>query len=386
MDQSTASGSSAVTASTEAEASPSTGDSASSGVATETSSATAQEPALSGSAQASSESAVSDAAPVSDVQTSTATPGSSPTTDVAQLTGLVETIPVSNTVPPQSNTDNVGGTRTTSTKNWLPTDIIVESDTSAILTASNTAATQTSGLPRAITPASTSSPGEDFTVVTIGFKEALNYPFVVEHSLSSAQIFDYLPQVLTFPFTKASTYENVTVKRLVPYTATGINYVITVAEVYFPSNAVDALQQLVELSESKLYRNPDSTEQKLASLIDNRIPLIDLDTTRGTTSSSSLNNGSMDTSNSPIEKKGTVAGVATGAAVGTVLYMGVMVLLFRKYKQKKSIELPPSDSESNLGRESRTPSAMSLPSSGDGSGRPQISEPVNAFNSLGWTR
>lgn len=204
----------------------------------------------------------------------------------------------------------------------------------------------------------------------------------MEHSLSSAQIFDYLPQVLTYPFTDSSSYQNVSVKRLVPYTATGINYVITVAEVYFPSNAVDALQSLVETSESKLYRNTDSTEAALASLIDNRIPLTGLDTDSSTSSSGTDNNGSMDSSNTPIKEKGTVAGVATGAAIGSVAYMGCMILLFKWFKKRKSIELPPSDSESNFSQEESPSAEPSL----DSSGRPRISDPVNTFNSLGWTR
>lgn len=236
-------------------------------------------------------------------------------------------------------------------------------------------------MPKAITPATTASPGPDYEVVTIGFKESLNYPFVVEHSLSSAQIFDYLPLVLTFPFTADSSYSNVTVKRLVPYTASGIDYIITVAEVYFPIEAVSSLQLLVEDTSSKLYRNSDATDAKLASLIDNRIPLTGLDTTATSSATSSDNNGSMDSSNSPVSKKGVVAGVATGAAAGTIAYMSLMVLLFRRFKKKRNnIELPPSDSESNL--EASNQVSAGTPSTEN---RPPISNPVNTFNSLGWS-
>lgn len=59
------------------------------------------------------------------------------------------------------------------------------------------------GLPRAIAPELTSTPGENYGVVTVGFKSALNYPFVVNNTITSAQIFEYLPGVLTYPFDDA---------------------------------------------------------------------------------------------------------------------------------------------------------------------------------------
>lgn len=264
----------------------------------------------------------------------------------------------------------------TSTKNWLPTLIVTESavQPTGIATAT-VVATQTTGLPDAITPATTAAPGQDFQVVYLGFKEPLNYPFVVEHALSSAQIFEFLPGVLTYPFSGSSDYDEVAVKRLVPYTAAGVDYVITVAEVYFPIDAVGALSQLVQDLESRLYRNPDITQGKLALLVDNRIPLVGLDdlSSDGDTTMHE-NSGLIDGTNAPIRKKGRVAGVAVGAAVGSVIYLGLMAMLFRRFKKKKGIALP-LDLESSLGTPNLTHSSGGL----------QISEPVNAFNSLGWT-
>ncbi|KAM9919339.1 hypothetical protein OXX59_008016 [Metschnikowia pulcherrima] len=271
---------------------------------------------------------------------------------------------------------------TTSTSNWVPTRIIADTDTGSILTAQTGAVgTQTSGLPRAITPATTTAPGADYGVVTIGFKQELNYPFVVQHDMSSAQIFQYLPSVLTYSFTSDSMFANVSVKSLVPYTAQGINYVITVAEVYFPYEAISSLQSLVLSADSKLYNNPDSTSNKLALMIDPRIPLTGLETESSTTSSASLGNGSMDSGNSSSKSKsGTVGGVVAGASIGTFAYMALMALLFKRYKKKKSVELPPSDSESNLASSEQRPVSF-----GSGGTRPPISNPVNAQNSLGWS-
>lgn len=275
-----------------------------------------------------------------------------------------------------------------STKNWLPTQIVAESTSTSgeSIAAATTAATKTSGLPKAITPAQTASPGKEYSLIYIGFKESLNYPFVVENSLSSAQIFEYLPRVLQFPFGDKKEYKDTIVSSLVPYHADGIEYAITVAEVYFPANAVDALSQLVLDDNSKLYRNPDDTEAKLASLIDKRIPIVGLNTGDGSSlSSSDLNNGSYDSSNNPVKNKGTIAGVATGAALGSIIYMSLMVLLFKKYKKKRALQLPPSDNESSLDWSSQEDSGVPSNSNGTNSTRPEISEPVNAFNSLGWS-
>ncbi|KAM9897670.1 hypothetical protein OXX69_010177, partial [Metschnikowia pulcherrima] len=171
------------------------------------------------------------------------------------------------------------------------------------------------------------------------------------------------------------------VKSLVPYTAQGINYVITVAEVYFPYEAISSLQSLVLSADSKLYNNPDSTSNKLALMIDPRIPLTGLETESSTTSSASLGNGSMDSGNSSSKSKsGTVGGVVAGASIGTFAYMALMALLFKRYKKKKSVELPPSDSESNLASSEQRPVSF-----GSGGTRPPISNPVNAQNSLGWS-
>lgn len=250
--------------------------------------------------------------------------------------------------------------------------------------------TQTSGLPSAINPQTTLTPGKDSEIVYIGFKSALNYPFVVLHSVSSNQIFEYLPGTIKFPFSLSSKYDDVVVRRLVPFTADDIDYTITVAEVYFPSTSIDALRQFITTQDSKLYRNINPTQHNLASLIDSRIPLTGIDFSNGSNngdSSSSSNWGSMDTSgaNSKISDKGKIAGITVGAAAGFGLYMSLMVLLFKKYKKKSAIELPYSDSESHVGDDFVFYNRVGDDSSGSPPRSVQISDPVQASNSLGWS-
>lgn len=245
-------------------------------------------------------------------------------------------------------------------------------------------------------------------MVYIGFKSSLNYPFVVQHSLLSAQIFEYLPQVLTFPFAGSSNYDETSVKRLIPFTAAGIDYTITVAEVYFPSDLALVLSLFIVDTGSSLYRNTDATQSNLAALIDPRVPLTGLNaddsSSLGGSAKALNNNGSIDDQlTAPVTHKGRIAGVTIGAAAACGLYMSLMVLLFKRFKQKKAVELPSSDSESNVGLHSLhsniqlvfqrfSSSSHVSPDLTSAEGLPvshprsvQISDPVNTSNSLGWT-
>lgn len=303
------------------------------------------------------------------------------------------------------------------------------SESSASIVQASATPASTSGLPRAITPETTTTPGADYQVITIGFKAALNYPFVVEHSISSAQIFQYLPGVLKYPFNGDKDFEDVSVSRLIPYSASNIDYTITVAEVFFPKESVKALSSLITTPGSSIYRNPDSTSRSLAALIDSRIPLTGLTSTdqqvSGSSSSSSNSGGSNnpngsidDVVNKEVSNKGRIAGITIGAAAGCGLYMSLMILLFRKFRKNNRLELPPTDSESNLGYSDEGSSMMDsssgfsaifsrinhggvmtgagvatggIPPAGgaeaigpDGLRPNNISQPVQASNSLGW--
>ncbi|CUM63774.1 uncharacterized protein PRCAT00001358001 [Priceomyces carsonii] len=297
------------------------------------------------------------------------------------------------------------GASATSSPNWLPTSLITQgpepSKTHGTDQASSASSTliPTSNLPKAITPATTSAPGKNYELVYVGFKSQLNYPFVALHSLSSAQIFEYLPGVLKYPFDDEDSFKDVTVNRLIPFKAPGISYTITVAETYFPSSAVSALAQFVQNTQSNLYQNTAATQKNLAELIDSRIPLTGLDTGDSSSTSSSTsesNNGSMDSNDQMKFNKGKIAGIAVGAAAGCALYLSLVIMLFKKFKNR-SVELPPSDSESRLGGNSSSPSlnesSRFVPilngsaSSGEHSNPRSfpISDPVNASNSLGWS-
>lgn len=62
-------------------------------------------------------------------------------------------------------------------------------------------------------------------------------------------------------------------KKIVPMVDSSKAYIISVAEVYFPTEAVTYLQQLILDENSTLYSNPQTPLRSLAGLIDSGIPL-----------------------------------------------------------------------------------------------------------------
>lgn len=207
----------------------------------------------------------------------------------------------------------------TSNNNWLPTTLVIE-PTAAHATSAATSADlgATSTLPQAINPASDVPLPDGYTVITVGFKEPLNYPFLIANPLASAQIFNFLPKVLVRPFqltttgaapvyrrswnifkkginthllsSSLPTYDDVQVKSIVPLVIQNVSYIVSIAEVYFPTESVHTLQELVLDSSSILYSNPVSYLADLASLINPAIPLTGL--TYSGSSGSSSGNGS----------------------------------------------------------------------------------------------
>ncbi|CAI4362040.1 CNT_collapsed_G0012930.mRNA.1.CDS.1 [Saccharomyces cerevisiae] len=215
---------------------------------------------------------------------------------------------------------------------WLPTAIIVESSETGPTTASFNPSI-TGSLPNAIEPAVAVSEPINHTLITIGFTAALNYVFLVQNPLSSAQIFNFLPLVLKYPFSNTSSEldnnigelstfilsyrsgsstttlspksisslsvvkkkknqqkknatkstedlhppqvdtSSIAVKKIVPMVDSSKAYIISVAEVYFPTEAVTYFQQLILDENSTLYSNPQTPLRSLAGLIDSGIPL-----------------------------------------------------------------------------------------------------------------
>lgn len=238
---------------------------------------------------------------------------------------------------------------------------------------------------------------DDYELITIGFKKALNYVFIVENSISSAQIFEYLPGVLAFPFAELDS-SDITVKQLVPYSSSDVDYTITVAEVYFKKNLVSALQAQITTSGSSVYENTEASEKSLASLIDSRIPLTGLVDSSSSSSSSSGSGssgtvaglGSMDenanTSGKKLTKSTKLVGIIAGSSVAVGAYASIVVAIYWRRKRKQAIEdESDTDEESGPYRDSYSSSGqIKMESEGSSQYIPSISGPMNVKSSLGW--
>ena len=87
-----------------------------------------------------------------------------------------------------------------SSDNWLPSSIIVQPSSIKKSKSSINPSEFPTSLPVAIAAANVVDEPSDTTLITIGFSQELNYNFLVENPLSSAQIFNFLPQALYYPF------------------------------------------------------------------------------------------------------------------------------------------------------------------------------------------
>lgn len=317
---------------------------------------------------------------------------------------------------PFSSTGNDGASGTA----WLQPVLVTATPSSALADPDSTSIPQLhsngpllpSGAPKAVVAAVPFKPPSDSEAIYIAFEEGLNYDFVVRLPNSSAQIFGLLPYVLSYPIPGLS-YKDFPVDRLIPQRSTDKTYMATVAKVFTPVEYRDELLKLIKDRSSILYKNPNSVQRALANVIDN-----DFDESSVTTAASisttsteddgtsepSTNNGSLgETVTASTGSKATsTAGIAVGAAAGSIIYLGLMVLLFKKLKNSRKAPLALSDSESGRTTDSdldlfnfhsSSDRHMSHPSTFThlnlGSTQTQtnlmtISAPFKATNSLGW--
>lgn len=313
---------------------------------------------------------------------------------------------VSTTLAPSKTT----ATADIASTHWLPTAIVVQSSLPSTYSSKfNPSVTAT--LPHIIAPPTPVVPVANSTIITVGFKVGLNYEFLINNPLASAQIFNFLPSLLAYPFqiddsqklailyAKANYYISSEVKgsttvlspeqssdasnnlirsveyssvnissikviQIIPLVVSGRDYLISVAEVYFPSDYVSALQTYVLNANSSLYDNPSQTLSALADLMDPSISLTSLlgydngsgnagNSGSSSTSSSVIaapqnnknnddNTGSLEASNSTsrisfsITKRLLI--YLTCLASGTLLWILLILFVYKLLYGKKRIE------------------------------------------------
>jgi hypothetical protein len=244
--------------------------------------------------------------------------------------------------------------------------------------------------------------------VRIGFLQALNYPFVVEHSVTVAQIFQVLPIAISYALQVPNSL--VITRSLQPLTMS--QYTATVAMVWIPQDQYDTLSVAVLAGNSRLYNQIDPTAQQLVKLIDPTIALLadaasanvgGTGTGNSNPNSGSTfvnpgaNSGSLDTvdsqgdsSSTPVNSTGKQVAIALGAAGAAVAYAALMFFgakRFRRQSTRAQAERGHARVSSVTGERAPSPHfAQSYRASGASSGRDvrgqTISPPLMTENSL----
>lgn len=189
----------------------------------------------------------------------------------------------------------------------------------------------------------------------VGFLYPLNYPFVVANPMSSAQIFQFLPQGLADGLGLSS--DQVQMHSLVPWdSSASVGYITTLAWFYVPTSEIDSLAMAIRTPKSALYTNTDGSINTLMSYINPTLSIVpgaqsEESTTSGSTgsgsgsSSSSSNknsgsdNGGVFTTNqqtTTASQTGKTAGIAVGALGAAAAYGAAMFYIARRYKRKKT--------------------------------------------------
>lgn len=266
------------------------------------------------------------------------------------------------------------------------------------------------GMPRAPTNA---------TLIQIGFKYGLNYPFVVSQPESASQIFAYLPQGIAYGL--GISRKHVVMNGLMPFdTSADLKYITTLATAYVPSEYVSKLELDLHRPFSDCYGNPSSPVKTLMNMINPTIPILSGPSQYGASSSGWDNSAATDAAGggaAPIggdsgnsnKVRGTSVGIGVGAVCGAAVYAAAMVYVARRYRRnranhKRASSVPSQGemSQRSGGMGSYFMSGANGRRSGSGSGgrgsrtsagssngrsvREQgISAPIMAENSLGWT-
>ncbi|KAF9892230.1 hypothetical protein FE257_002006 [Aspergillus nanangensis] len=313
----------------------------------------------------------------------------------------------------ESITTQEPATSTSSESNdWIPSTILVEPPTPATTDyATHDTATATNTptqLPGSISPATgLDNIPADSTLIQLGFDGRLRYNFVATTTLSSSQIFLYIPQGLEYALQVLA--KQITMFAIKPYdNSESTGYIATVAQAYIPNDQVDGLRKMLHNPISRLYEQPSESVKTLLSMIDPSIPLVVGQTPSSPGGDSSDSNGSDDGNHngdnnessdnnsdggasSSGSTKASSVGIGVGVVAGAAAYGAGMFWIARRYRKKRQLH---QRSSSTVEQMSEGPGAGSVFASGgrlsrnsqnSGSARTQmISAPVMAENSLGW--
>jgi hypothetical protein len=261
----------------------------------------------------------------------------------------------------------------------------------------------------------------DSTLIQIGFLYQLNYPFVVENPVSSAQIYALLPEGLAYGL--GLNVSQIVMKSLVPLNTTAqLGYITTIALAYIPETMVNTLSLDLHIPSALIYHNPSTNVNALMNYIDPAIPIFPGSTLTGaeatgtgtaeaatsTVPNSSVFNSASQQQSSSVA--GKAAAIATGCVGAAAAYGAAMFFIARRYKKRRQShrrssstfgsgpEMMQSGSPALLGANAIMSGGRTSPgentydrnsrgsgtSAGHSARSQQISGPMMAENSLGW--
>jgi len=185
----------------------------------------------------------------------------------------------------------------------------------------------------------------DSVLIRLGFRYQLNYPWVVAHAESSAQIFEYIPKGLNFglDIQVAKAYS------LKPFDARSTSgYIATLVLAYIPKDKFDKLDQDRLLPTSDFNNNPVPHIKMLLDLLDPSIPLLaseeDLNGNAGNAGGPGSKDINSDTGTDNGGAIGRQAGnsnrnlvsVVGGSMAAAIVYAGAMFFVARRYRRRRA--------------------------------------------------
>ena len=344
---------------------------------------------------------------------------SSVKTPTPGATSKVSATPIAPSATPQSSsvssstksTPSVTPTHksSTETNDFMPSTILVEppstTTTDSATHSTNTASSQPTQLPGSISPANgvTSIPPNS-TLIQIGFNGKLRYSFVATTTLSSSQIFLYIPQGVAYALGVPG--DEVSMFAIQPYDNSVVTgYVATVAMAYVPTDMVDDLQAQIHNPNSALFKQADPAAETLMSMIDPSIPLLvgQSSSSMGGSGSSSGSGGGANSddgsdnggngnddnadagASGSSQTRASSVGIGVGVVGGAAAYGAGMFWVARRYRKRRQLHQRSNSTAEQQSEGRAGGSAGRLSPNSLRSNRTQmISAPVMAENSLGW--
>jgi len=181
---------------------------------------------------------------------------------------------------------------------------------------------------------------EGYSLISILFYEALNWPFVVTNQISSSQIFAYLPiiiaRALDIPTEQVLTFA---LQVYIPDSYTGPSEsaeLLTMYLGYIPSEYVDELAAEIKAKQSSFYTGVDDpVAQDLASHVNSGFAINSVADPGSLPGGSSVTPNMTGATSSDDRRKDAIIGVVS--ALGAIAILVLLYLVYRSYQRRQEL-------------------------------------------------